>query len=78
MKFLSINENVTVRKDEIIAIERDSIGLARVVLQNGIYDTNFLYETILQVLQIPDIEEKTSEIMSRAEAYHKPMQYFAG
>lgn len=78
MKFLSINENVSIRKDEIIAVERDDIGLARVVTNNGVYSTDFPYETILQLLEVPNIEERLSENMTRAEAFHKPQQYWAG
>ena len=58
MKFISINNDISVRKEEIIAVERTENGLARVVMENISYDTNFPYETILQILEIPDIEEK--------------------
>ena len=82
MKFLSINPNVSVRKEEIIAVERNEFGMARVILENSSYDTDFPYETILQVIEIPDIEESMKrtlqEPMTRDEAFHKPMQYFAG
>lgn len=78
MRFLAITENISVRKDEIVAIERVESGLARVILENGSYDSNFPYETILQLLEIPDIEEKVSQKMSLQEAFHNPKQYFAG
>ena len=78
MKFISITPNISIRKDEIIAVERNEHGLSRVVLENGSYDSDFPYETILQLLEVPDIEEKMQDTMSRVEAYHKPMQYFAG
>ena len=64
MKFISINNDISVRKEEIIAVERTENGLARVVMENISYDTNFPYETILQILEIPDIEEKIKENMS--------------
>ena len=72
MKFISINNDISVRKEEIIAVERTENGLARVVMENISYDTNFPYETILQILEIPDIEEKIKENMSLPEAYHRP------
>lgn len=81
MKYLSITENRSVKKDEILSVERSESGLARVELLTGFYDTNFPYETILQMLEIPDIEEKVKnsfEPMTREQAYHRPMQYYAG
>lgn len=78
MKFLGVNSVVSVRKDEIIAIERTEEGFCRVVLNSTSYLSDFPYETILQMLEVPDIEEKTSESMTRAEAYHRPQQYWAG
>ena len=77
MKFLAINDNTSVRKDEIIAVERNDSDLARVILENGSYDTNFPYETIMLLLEQPDIEEKVKESMTLKEAFHRPMQYFA-
>jgi hypothetical protein len=78
MKFIAINSVVSVRKDEIMAVERSESGLCRVILENTSYDSEFPYETILQMLEIPDIEEKVSDNMSRSEAFHNPRQYFAG
>lgn len=82
MKFLSVNPNLSVRKEEIIAVERNDAGLARIVLNNSSYDTDWPYETLLTMIEVPDIEEKVqdsiSKPMSLQEAYHKPMQYFAG
>ena len=69
---------MSVRKDEIIAIERTEEGLCRVILENTSYNSEFPYESILQLLEMPNLEEKMSEKMSLPEAYHKPMQYFAG
>lgn len=78
MKFLSITDNISVRKDEIVAVERNESDLDRVVLENVSYDTNFPYETILSLLEIPDIEERIVENNDLKSAYHRPMQYFAG
>lgn len=82
MKFLSVNPNLSVRKEEIVAVERNDSGLGRIVLNSFSYDTDWPYETLLTMIEIPDIEEKIKENiqtpMSRSEAYHKPMQYFAG
>ena len=81
MKFIAITNDISVKKEEIIAVERGEDGKARVVVEIGTYDTNWPYESMLSMLEIPDIEEKMvaeSKQMSLPEAYQRPMQYWAG
>lgn len=81
MKFIAITNDISVKKDEIIAVERNEEGKARIVVEIGTYETNWPYESMLSMLEIPDIEEKIAsqpEQMSLPSAYQRPMQYWAG
>lgn len=78
MRFLAITGDLSVCKDEILAIRKDSNGLAVVILESGEYLSNFPYETILGLLEMPNIEEKVKEKMSLQEAYQRPQQFFWG
>ena len=75
MKFLQVNSNTLVRKSEIIAVEKTEEGLARVVLNLSSYTSEFPYETMLQLLEMPTDEEKKQDKMTLREAFHKPQQY---
>ena len=78
MKFIIVNDNVSVRKNEIISVERLENGNAKVVLNNFGYESNYPYGTFLQLLEIQNIEEKVSEQMTLPMAYQQPQQYWAG
>ena len=61
MKFLQINEGICVRKSDIVSVERLDGGGTRVWTASASYDCSFLYESILQLLEIDDIEETVRE-----------------
>lgn len=74
MKFIQIKEGIIVRKKDIVSIERLEDGGSRVSTINASYDCPFFYESILQLLETEDIEEKTQD--SNRNLWQG--QYFAG
>lgn len=58
MTFLQVKDGVSVRKSDIIAIERMENGGTRVLTMNTMYECPFLYESILTLLETEDIEER--------------------
>ena len=80
MKFIQLKEGIFVRKSDIVAVEELEEGGSRVLTLNTAYDTPWMAESILQLLEIEDVEERV-----KSEAELKPMtvglfqgQYFAG
>ena len=57
MKFIQLKEGVAVRKSDIISVEKIETGGTRVLTLNTAYESPFMYESILQLLEIEDIEE---------------------
>lgn len=57
MKFLQIRDGVCVRKSDIVSVERLDVGGSRIWTTGTSYDCPFLYESILQLLEVEDIEE---------------------
>lgn len=58
MKFIEIREGISVRKDEIVSVERQENGVSRITTENQSFESNFPYETILKILEMDGIEEK--------------------
>jgi hypothetical protein len=61
MKFIQLNQGTSVRKSDVVAVERLEKGGSRVVTTNASYDCPFLYESILQLLEWEEIEERVEE-----------------
>ena len=57
MKFIQLRDGIAVRKTDIISVEKLSEGGSRVWTQSASYDCPFLYDSILQLLEVEDIEE---------------------
>lgn len=57
MKFIEIKKGFSVRKDEIIAVIEKSDGRSFVKTNEGSYESDFSYSTILQLLEMEKIEE---------------------
>lgn len=77
MKFIEISDGVSVRKEEIICVERMEETKSRVTTEYGIYDSNFPYQTILSLLEMENIEEKVSKSALPSNNLY-PYQFFAG
>lgn len=54
MKFIRINDGLSVRKDNIICVEVNLEGGCQVYTEIGMYISNFSYETILSLLERDD------------------------
>ena len=78
MKFLKITDSLSVRKDEIIAVERRPDFGCFVLTQGRLFESDFPFETILQLLETPELEESMSRSMTLAQVYNNPMQFWAG
>ena len=61
MKFLQLRDGIAVRKTDIVSVERLDEGGSRVWTTQTSYDCPFLYESILQLLEIEDIEETVAK-----------------
>lgn len=57
MKFISLADGVSVKKSEIIMVERLTTGGTRVTTDNTSTESIFPYETILSLLENDAIEE---------------------
>ena len=63
MKYVEIKEGFSVKKEDIIAIEKMGEYLSNLHMNNGqIYETNFPYLTMLQLLEIQEEKEETKDI----------------
>lgn len=62
MKFIEISEGVCVRKEDIVSIEKKLTGGSRIATETRIYESDFHYDTILQLLEMEKIEEKVSHV----------------
>lgn len=51
MKFIEISDGVSVRKEEIICVERLDGNKSKVKTEYGEYESNFSYNTILIILE---------------------------
>lgn len=60
MNFLQVKDGISVRKSDIIAIERMEDGGTKVLTMNTMYECPFLYESILTLLEMEDLEEKVA------------------
>lgn len=60
MKFIAIKDGFSIKKDEIIAVIKNSEGGTTLKTREGSYPSGFSYETILQLLEMDGIEEKIS------------------
>lgn len=76
MKFVQIKDGVAVRKSDIVSVERLDQGGTRVWTLNTSYDCPFLYESILQLLEVEDIEEKIQQPVDRTNLFGN--QHWAG
>lgn len=70
MKFLAISKDFSVRKDDIICVERGEEGGCKIHTLITTYDSSFPYESILQLIEMEKIEENISNRV--------PQQFFAG
>ena len=61
MKFLQLKDGICVRKSDIVAVERLDEGGSRVWTMRASYDCPFLYESIIQLLEVEDIEETITQ-----------------
>ena len=81
MKYLEINDGVSVKKDEIILIEKIDDFSCNLTTESGIYECRFPYMTLLQILE-SDVEDKkedySAEIVNQLQLLNKNSQYFAG
>ena len=57
MKFISLADGISVKKSEIIMVERLETGGTRVTTENSSVESIFPYETILALLENDAIEE---------------------
>ena len=77
MKFIEIADGISVRKEEIICVERMNEIQSRVTTEYGSYESNFSYSTILALLEMDNIEEKVAESPNRTMNLFGN-QHFAG
>lgn len=66
MKFISLRDGTSVRKDRIIMVERLELGGTRITTENTSVESIFPYETILQLLENDAIEENISNRVAPA------------
>lgn len=64
MKFISLNDGVSVKKSEIIMVERIDGGGTRITTASTSTESIFPYETILAMLENDMIEENISNRVS--------------
>lgn len=62
MKFIEISQGVSVKKDEIVSVERKVEGGSRITTENRTYESDFHYATILELLEQDKIEEKVRNV----------------
>lgn len=62
MKFIEISDGLSIRKDRIVSVKRDVDGSSIIKTDEGSYETNFSYSTILSLLEMEKIEEKVSSV----------------
>ncbi len=60
MKFIEINSGISIRKDEIVAVIRNETVGCKVVTDNDSYESNFPYDTLIQILEIeqPQVNQR--------------------
>lgn len=54
MKFIEVKKGVSVRKDQIIALEEVGKLSCKIILESGEYTINFPYESMKKILDSPD------------------------
>lgn len=77
MRFLSLRDGTSIRKDKIIMIERLEEGGTRVTTESTSVDSIFPYETILSMLENEMVEENLAGRYSPA-AQSGPLQFWRG
>lgn len=78
MNFIQIREGVAIRKSDIIAVEKLDSGGTRVLTLNTAYECPFLYDSILTLLEIEDIETKVTEQQSNPSVNLWGAQHWRG
>ena len=58
MKFIELASGVSIRKDEIISVEKLATGGCVVRTESNSFDSNFEYETVLMLLENSRMEEE--------------------
>lgn len=74
---MQLKDGVCVRKSDVVAVERLDEGGSRVWTTNTSYDCPFLYESILQLLEVEDMEEKVINEKSPSNSFWGS-QHWAG
>lgn len=62
MKFIEISDGVSIRKEEIICVERIDELRSKITTEYGSYESNFSYSTILSLLEMDNVEETMANI----------------
>lgn len=62
MKFIQVNNDTNVRKEDIIAIERIDDMTCKVITNIGAFESMYPSWRVLQLLEQPDIEENLSPL----------------
>ena len=63
MKFVQLREGIAVRKSDIVSVEKLDDGGSRVWTNSASYDCPFLYESILQLLEIEEAKKEFAASM---------------
>ena len=67
MNFIEISDGICLRKSEIVAVLKKSDGGSTVKIINGdAYVSMYSYETIKQLLEMGNIEEKMSGVSANS------------
>lgn len=64
MKFLTVRDGVSVRKDEICCVERVTDKTCRIFTESTSYESDYSYESILALLEQDSIEEAMGKMMN--------------
>lgn len=78
MRFIELKDGVSVKKEDIIMVERIDTGGTRVTTENTSIESIFPYETILQLLENDAIEENIRNTASPAGRTQGPLQFWRG
>ncbi len=76
MKFIAVSDGVSIKKSEIIMVERLLGGGTRVTTENTSTESIFPYETILAMLENDSIEETVQNRVATPAG--QPLQFWRG
>lgn len=74
MKFISLRDGTSVRKDKIILVERLENGGTRISTDTESIESIFPYESILNMLENDGIEERIKNVPVQSA----PLQFWRG